>query len=330
MNGICTRIKCFFTALFMVTAITACAADLTGPTDVHYVTSIAPVSPPQAFRVGIGSHGSPNEAPLMQQVGVRNVRVTFYTQQDTPQYEAEFDARMVDLRTHGLLPLVVVHDFGYKPSTADTLFSRLARRYPGTAWQVGNEHDAVQGYTGTQYAALMQRVAPAIRAADRTATIVGMGLASTDGQPWAFQGDALRQSTFAADYLNHGGPVLDAWAIHVYGYPLANAMTQRVKATQAVLHGVMPLWVTETGFDARTVFSDALLRLGFQPQADALQATSIVQGIDAARKLGVARVYVYQLWDATDNGFGLLRANAVTRKQSWFSLQSYLQQYPQP
>ena len=266
-----------------------------------------------ALRVGVGSHGSPDEARQLASLGTLT-RITYSAVDRAArgeQYDAEFAARLVDLRTHGLDVLVVVHDFFSKMPYDQIvpLMASLAKRHPGTAFQIFNEADAQPWYRGGDCAGLMAALLPAMKAADSTCSVVGMGLACTDGQSWAFMADGVRQPLFLTEYLKANGPTLDAWCIHVYQMPLAKRVTQLVQATQSVLQGRMPLWITECGMDDVTLQANGIT-VGF----DAMQSAEIVGAREAAAKVGAARLYIYNLWTNDETGFGVLRADATTER----------------
>lgn len=285
----------------------ACASTVTAPPTV---TESVPAFERGALVVGIGSHGSSDEATHVRGLAMRHVRVTYYVENDSEHARLLFRLRLEDLRAHGLEVLVVVHDFAPRTAAPDIMAS-LARSFPGTLWQVGNEWDW-NGYSGTDYAKLMQRVLPAIRSSDSSARVIGMGLATTDGQKWAVSRDDVRLASFTRDYLQAGGPMLEAWAIHAYGMGLAAAVRARALATERELQHRMPLWVTEVGAD-RDGMQSAWGKLS-AVAVDTLQARESVQALAAAQSAGVARLYFYQLWTGDDDGFGFLRRDARTER----------------
>lgn len=260
-----------------------------------------------AMLVGVGSHGNANEAGQLASLGSLT-RVTFYLQKDNAQYRREFAARLVDLRTHRLDVMTVVHDFGR--DTVQQMVS-LATSFRGMTWQVLNEADA-RRLTGATYARLMSRMVPAVRAVDATARFVSMGLSSTDGQPWAFSPDTVRLVAFTRAYLDANGPMLDAWCVHVYGLPLNEAVSTRVRAVRGILNGRMPICISEMGVDRAHI--ERVLGKRTTAAIDSIQAREIENGLAAAQREGVTRVWLYQLWTNDDDGFGVLRANAKTER----------------
>lgn len=263
--------------------------------------------------VGVGTHGSLHEAKQIASMHLNLTRVTYYTREDSPQYRLEFAARLLDLRSHGLEVLVVVHDFVNRRD-APQWMAVLAKAFPGTLWQVGNEWDAVPaGYgTGGAYAELMKAVMFAMRNVETDARVVGMGLATADGRAWSVVGDVPRTVAFTRDYLAAGGPVLEAWCLQVYGIPLRAAVKVRVQAAHDALAGAMPVWLTEVGSDRENLERS----WGKQSleQIDRWQAEQALDAILAAGEAGVERVYFYQLHSGDDDGFGFLRSDATTER----------------
>lgn len=245
--------------------------------------------------LGVVSHGTPLEAEQTVALHMHDVRVTYDPALRSVDYDATFAARLLHFRDQGVTPLVVVHHFTAGTDIASTV-ADLTHRFPGTVWQVGNEGDAEVngGMTGTQYAALMRSVV----ALAPEARFVGMGLSCTDNTPWSRTPDVVRQPAFLRAYLAAGGPMLDAWAIHTYGADLAHAVTVRVQATNAVLRGRMPLYLTEIGYDTID---------------DATQSAQLVAGLNAAHQNGVTRAYLYDLWDGPGN-FGLYQSDRITAR----------------
>lgn len=291
------------------------------------------VYPPLQTQIGVGVHGSPDEAVQLQALGVKHTRLTFWTKLDSPQYEREHEARMSWLRAHGVEPLVVVHDFFPYAILPDTMLARLAARFPGTTWQILNESDVLPGwrdgriqllYRGYDYAYLMYFTAAAMRRADPTVKLVGMGMAGHEGEPWHMAPGWVQVDQFTKEYLaTPWAPMLDAWAIHVYGGPLANVLEAKVLSTRRALNGKMPLWVTEIGMD-RANAEGAFSRQWTAAQVDSVQSAETMKAIAKANELGIERLFIYQLWTADDDGFGLLRADAVTTRPVYTTLQAYL------
>ncbi|MEP6780194.1 MAG: hypothetical protein ABJC26_09915 [Gemmatimonadaceae bacterium] len=278
--------------------------------------------------VGVGSHGTANEATLLHQLGTIT-RITFYTRVDTAGYHAQYRLRLAALRAQNVQPLVVVHDF-IVHDTADRTMAQLVRDFPGTMWQVGNEYDVhpeFAEYTGGGYAAWMRKIVKAMRAVDPNVFIVGMGLVCTDGQDHTCTGPGNVKNSFTRNYLLNGGPILNAWAIHSYGSSLKYGLSIRVPAMLAALEAprgrtlasvpaqtpVMPLWITEIGADQTGIES---AYGGPRPlaQIDTIQSDEDMAAVTEAKRLGVARMYFYQLSDGLDYGFGFVRADQLTKR----------------
>lgn len=282
--------------LFWCVVIAACVL----PTELP--APPLPFTPNPNMIIGIGSHGSPDEAAIMQRLGVKHVRVSYYMKNDSHLERQMFALRLVDLQLHDLTPLVVIPDADPRNIAPIVSFARQMR----ATIQVGNEWDA-QDYTGTFYAKLMRAITDSVDASQ----FVGMGLASTDGQAWSKTPDALRQAKFWRDYFVANGPSLRAYAIHCYGADLAAAVRTRVLATSFELPTGAELWITETGTD-----DVWMQRTGYDGRAafDTVQSLQAMRAINAARNAGVTRLYFFQLWDNTDEGFGFLRADARTTR----------------
>ena len=225
----------------------------------------------------------------LKNLGVKFVRHTFYTKQDTGDYDGIFRARLLALDALGIETLIVVHDFDSAYEISSKM-AELVKRYPNRLWQIGNEWDAATwvpfGNTGAQYAEIMREV---IKVCPNT-SFVGMGLATSDVPNTP--PDIIRQPKFLTDYLNNSGPLLKAWCIHIYGHPVINTFKSLVTATQQVLKQRMPLWVTEYG-----TFDD-----------DETERQMIVDITTNAPKYGVSRTYQYCFW-AGDSNFGLVDRN---------------------
>ncbi|MEP6765403.1 MAG: hypothetical protein ABJB66_13880 [Gemmatimonadaceae bacterium] len=278
--------------------------------------------------VGVGSHGTFNESVLLHQLGTIT-RITFYTRVDTAGYHEQYRARLALLRAQNVQPLVVVHDFIVR-DTADRTMAQLVRDFPGTTWQVGNEYDVHPDFaehTGAGYAAWMRKIVKAMRAVDPNVFIVGMGLVCTDGQDYTCTGPGNVQNSFTRNYLLNGGPILNAWAIHSYGSSLKYGLSIRVPAMLAALEPprgrslasvpaqspVMPIWITEIGADKAGI--EAAYGGGRSlAQIDTIQADEDMAAVNEARRLGVARMYFYQLSDGLDYGFGFVRADQFTKR----------------
>lgn len=257
-------------------------------------------APTLSMRVGVGSHGNPNEAQQLASLGTIT-RVTHYVGEDRVQ----FAGRVRELQAAGLEVLVVQHTF-----TRDTVgdIAALVASTPGVLVQALNEPDAL-GYTGAQYAALMRRLVNALP----NVQFVGCGLASTDGQPNSRTPDVLRQAAFLRAYRRAGGPPLHAVAIHVYGLPLGARVHTLVQAARAATDA--PLWLTEFGVDDAWV--RRVLPRATAAQIDSVQAAEMASALTAAQASGVAVALAYNLWDARDGGFGLLRADATTQRPAF-------------
>jgi len=150
-------------------------------------------------------------------------------------------------RALGALPLIVTTLGTVAPATnADVFNSRqvvaeyyagVARRFPGMAWEIGNEAELRSGggdepLLVTTYASVFQAHADAIRAADRSATLVTAG---TSG----FAGIWIR----AVLALTHP----DAVGVHPYGTAPQNYAT-----AVAQIGTKLPVWFTEFGLQDAT------------------------------------------------------------------------------
>jgi len=294
--------------LFALALLAACSPDAT-PTTAPLLST----TPAASMPVGIGTHGYGDEIGMLGQVGVHTTRITYYTKEASPQYDAQFAARLAAFDAAGIEPLIVVHDFfPYSANVPSGLpwvvMPALAMRFPGRVWQMGNEWNEHAGYSGHDYAYAVYFAMTWARAADPTAKFVGMGLSSNDNQPLFTQ---QYYQWFAANQIDPT-PLLDAWSFHCYGVDVGRCVRLRAAALRAVVPPTMPLWLTEVGADrygieaAWGAMSDAAI--------DDAQAQQTQAAIDAAREAGVARVDFYQLLDGpTDYAFSFFRHNGTMR-----------------
>lgn len=265
------------------------------------------VATPWSVQFGIGSHYADQyEVPQITALHLQHVRVTFYTQTPDPAYWDHFRERLARYDAAGIQPLIVVHDF---PSwwSAPFIMQALDSLYPGRTWQVGNEEDA-KGMSGAQYAEHMKRIAKLVPA-DR---LVSMGLARELGP-------------FLMAYRAAGGPTLSAWAIHSYGLFLADGLAARVRAARRALGPDVPLWVTEIGVnhvDMMAAWTEA--KDWTQSAIDQAQSFELSQVMLAAIDLPIQRLYLYQLSDDDDVGYGIMAADRHTERPAAIMLRTWM------
>ena len=274
------------------------------PTPVPVPPVVVPpyVAPPVAAQHGINTHrNSAEEIQAVADLGCRHARVTVYTA--NPVDVQSWAWKIPAMEAQGITPLLCVHDFDQR-NNAIVQMVNLTTTFPNRTWQVGNEANAYPDYwlhDPAQYASLMQ----SLLVICPNARFVGMGMAHGNGA-----------TDYLKGYLAAGGPLLDAWCIHLYGVPVN--IDAIVRETQAVLKGKMPLWITEYGIDGAA----QIAAWGPQTpaQLDAEQRLTVQRVTEAAGPLGVSRTYCYAMWDDQDYGFGITRKDDAHRP-SWDALQ---------
>lgn len=150
-----------------------------------------------------------------------------------------------------------------------------AAAYPGSYWDIVNEpdNDAALGQgqlTEAQYIQLVRAVAPAIKAADSSAAIVGD--ASASGRAWLLG-------------LAPAYPLLDELAIHPYGIP-ANQMWSYISALS-----------NATG-------KQVIVGEWGEAPPNAADLTTFVKGL--AGNVPVANVYEYETQPGESPSYGLV------------------------
>lgn len=271
-------------------------------------TPIPPyVAPAVPCTHGVIAHQLTGNVAQMDELGCKLARITYYVREPDPKYHENWAWQLPYFDAHGIEPLIIIHDTDSADHTVETLV-RLTGLYPNRLWQIGNEWNAGEwsrggfGNTGTKYAEIMRRLIAACPVGTR---FVGVGLAYNYAQP-----------EYLRSYLAAGGPTLKAWCIHVYGVPVT--LTSTVQETQDVLRGRMPLWITEYGIDRTQQ------ELAWGPRTDAQideeQRRTVAEVTQNAGRLGVSRAYHYDMNDDSDFGFGLVRADGVTKRPSWYAM----------
>jgi len=243
--------------------------------------------------VGLNSHGL--EVPhldALSDLGVRHVRWTIYEHLWTGDraYRQWNTARLQDAIGRGFQVLVIVQG----RNTAE-----LARLFPRVeAWQPLNEIDGPGNRErGREYG----RHLLTIRERAPRARIVAAGIApESAAEFWAGMRDV--------------GAVPDAYAVHIYGTPLADHVTRTQAAVLGAAAGV-PVWSTEFGLDIQFTNEE-----GQRTQWQRFVATSA----------GVFdRVYGYALFTDEDGRHGRVEKHGILRadgtpRATYTWLRSYL------
>jgi len=221
--------------------------------------------------VGIGSHGaSDGEFQQVRNLGMRLVRHTLYWDANSP---GALDAAVAAAQRNGVELVVVVHNGAQcREHYADpygafaSFMAAQAQRHPSVRfWELWNEQDS-PGWTnffggqgpggcqagtntvrqqGYEYAQMLKRAYPAIKAANPGAYVLVGGLTGWGG--WDF----LR-----GIYDGGGKPYFDFMNIHCYGATAQwDAVNDGVRSRGQTVAAIMaengdpdrPLWLTEFG-----------------------------------------------------------------------------------
>jgi hypothetical protein len=285
-------------------------------------------------RVGLITHEmDAANATLLQRANVRHVKTTLYWHlwEGQPTYPSEFAAGIQRLAAAGFEITVVAHS---PPSWAsyqlrDSVYRAYARfvgdrakQFPSVKnWQLWNEMDA--GWTdlfgwglvshqqqGQNYAAMLNLAAPRIKQGNAKALVVVGGLGGDSITPFV-RGIYAGKGTF------------DVMAIHAYGLTLWDAAQQRGTAVRSIMQAngdKRPMWLTEFGIDSTTMERAYLM---YTPaQWDSRQQwewSNLTAGNDGARLY--ARLVGYVLYDKSDYGFGIVRADLTTLRPTYTWLQ---------
>jgi hypothetical protein len=183
-------------------------------------------------------------------------------------------------------------------------------------WQLWNEMDA-PGWTdvfgsgavpiyeqGKNYATMLRSAHDSIKKANPNARVVIGGLAGPDDQI----DDFLRG-------VYDGGGKFDVVAVHAYGPPIFWAARDRGLVIRALMQekgDVRPLWLTEFGISMarmRDLWQITTVSGREQKQRD--EWADLANWNDASRTYD--RLIGYVLIDASDDGYGIVRANGATR-----------------
>jgi hypothetical protein len=227
--------------------------------------------------VGLNSHGL--EVPhltALADLGVRHVRWTIYEHLWTGDraYREWNTVRLQDAISRGFQVLVIVQ--GHNTAELARLFPRVE------AWQPLNEIDGPGNRErGREYG----RHLLAIRERAPRARLVAAGIApESAAEFWAGMRDV--------------GAVPDAYAVHIYGTPLADHVGRTRAAVLRAAAGV-PVWSTEFGLDLQ--FTDEAGQRGQW------------QGFIAASAGVYDRVYGYALFTDEDGRHGRVEKHGILR-----------------
>jgi hypothetical protein len=279
--------------------------------------------------VGLITHQTDNASTrLLARANVRHAKTTLYWDKWEAEaaYRTTFAEGIQRLVQAKFEITVVVHaaPAGSSFATRDAVYGRFAAfmraraaQFPGVRnWQLWNEMDAA-GWTdifgmgqvpiyeqGRHYATMLRSAYDSIRASNANARVVIGGLAGPD----ELLDDFLRG-------VYDGGGKFDVIAVHAYGPPIWWAARDRGDSVRAFMRAkgeTRPLWLTEFGI------SMARMRdLWLIPTTAAREEKQRQEWIDVVAWNDTSRVYDrmigYVLIDATDDGFGIVRANGVTR-----------------
>lgn len=256
-----------------------------------------------AQRRVIGLNGHPTNAlhlAALAKLEVAQIRETLYWTNWPDGAPGEIVAACT---ANALDLLMVIHTppaqytgIGQRDAGTPVLAALLGERaaaWPGVSWQIMNEMDGNDGFNGgwfdaagqtTQlqrgqwYGAVLAACGAAIRAADKTAKVIGGGIAL---QPDDFVRGILQTCPRG---------LFDALAVHAYGSPDIGQFRDKSMAVRAIDAGI-PLWCTEFG----SKLSDQA--------AQAAELQTVFDDNDANFRYD--RCYLYALEDNTE-GYGIL------------------------
>lgn len=288
--------------------------------------------------VGVGAHKLDDRSlAYLDDLGARHVRTTLYWD----RWESDAGYRRLASReidravSRGLRLLVVVHGqprrftFRNRDAAFDAyarLMGDLAERFPGVeAWQLWNEmdmgtftdlfgarNDVPYPRRGRIYASMLERVYPAIRAADPDAIVVTGGIAA-----------GLKTGFLEA--MLEADPPFDAIGLHAYGFPASEGVRIRAEETRTVLRAVgrtrTPVWLTEFGLEQSVVVpgADRSHRAIDRYHLEAWRDPVLWNN----RTRAFARMYGHVLTEGGDLSYDLVRRDGSLRPAATW-LRSYL------
>ena len=253
------------------------------------------IKPPPQPALGLVLHRlNPLERAWAKSMHVPWVRFTVYghSWHDAMYRGQTFDC-ITAARNMGLDVLLVVHS---SPTLKDSLDLCVAlhRLFPQCPIQPWNEPDSPTGpgngwehFQGDPQRFWQHLIE--LRAALPLAYLVGPGLASS--------GEELDRWV----KMLHLSPV-DAIAVHCYGWPLAGSFRDRY--AQARRHTTRPLWCTEFGME------QAVLPPWWAGDWEAEQMENLE---DCALQNPWDRAYVFDLWNGSQYGHSIVRADNTER-----------------
>lgn len=169
-------------------------------------------------------------------------------------------------------------------------------------WEIWNEPDLRAYWSGTpaQYAELLAVGYRTIKSVDPSATVLFGGLALNDA-PWT-KSDGGFLGQVLSDPVNPGINNFDIANLHHYG-PISNARARmKFWRDQLALHGrtgVVPAWVTETGYGSNPTGGQAIPGLsGYDGQVRWMNETLPV----LLDELGADKVFWYEAFDSDVGG----------------------------
>ena len=262
--------------------------------------STSPVTSPATPIVGLGTHSLGYEA--INELGMLRVRYTRFTMyaalwELSESYRAEWTAGLALAFSHGLKVLVVVHalpphwtgdDFGRFMGDRALEFGPMLEGF-----QLGNEIPFGDG-SPASHAHFHTSAYHAIKSVSRDTKVVTM---------------AMPDSAFPVLLQSTNLPT-DAYAVHLYGYPLSG-VTKRLRKW---ISANVPVWVTEVGIEQKVIPPDA-------GPWEQIQARELRDAVDAGH--GYARIYIYQLRTFDGELHGLLRDDGTLRPAAeWLASRS--------
>ena len=283
----------------------------------------------QERTVGLITHlTDASSTRLLNKANVKHAKTTLYWDKWVADaaYQASFADGIRRLAGASFEITVVVHaaPAGSSYATRDTVYSRFAAfmkaraaQFPGVRnWQLWNEMDAA-GWTdifgmgsvpiydqGRNYATMLRSAHDSIKKANPNARVVIGGLAGPDEQ----------LDNFLAGVYDGDGK-FDVVAVHAYGPPIWWAARDRGDSVRAFMKArgdTRQLWLTEFGISMARMRDLWKISTTFaREQKQKEEWSDLVTWNDGSRVYD--RLIGYVLIDATDDGFGIVRANGTTR-----------------
>jgi hypothetical protein len=266
---------------------------------------------------------------LLTRANVKHAKTTLYWElwEGDASYRTTFADGIQRLAQAKFEITVVVHAAppGSSFATRDAVYARFAAFMKARAtqfptvrnWQLWNEMDAA-GWTdifgmghgvlpyeqGKNYATMLKAAHDSIKKGNANARVVIGGLGSPEDQ--------------LDDFLNgiyDGGGRFDVLAVHAYGPPIMWAARDRGAVVRAVMRArndTRPLWLTEFGI-SMAVMRDlwGIWTVSGREEKQRQEWADVVTWNDGSRVYD--RMIGYVLLDATDDGYGLVRASGTTR-----------------